>query len=72
MVKLDREYLSEEEKRLADDRNRKKYWKKWGSYLAERQWATGELIQLGIQNSNVISTRGLLVSYTLDETSGIC
>ncbi|KAK4228465.1 Six-hairpin glycosidase-like protein [Podospora fimiseda] len=34
------EYLTEEEKRLKEDRQRKKYWKKWGSYLAERQWAT--------------------------------
>lgn len=37
------EYLTEEEKRLKEDRDRKKYWKKWGSYLAERQWATGML-----------------------------
>lgn len=36
------EYLTEEEKRLKEDRQRKKYWKKWGSYLAERQWATGK------------------------------
>lgn len=35
------EVLSEEEKRLKEDRDRKKYWKRWGSYLAERQWATG-------------------------------
>lgn len=35
------EYLTEEEKRLKEDRDRTKYWKKWGSYLAERQWATG-------------------------------
>lgn len=34
------EYLCEEEKRLKDDRQRKKYWKKWGSYVSERQWAT--------------------------------
>ena len=34
------EYLCEEEKRLKEDRERKKYWKKWGSYLSERQWAT--------------------------------
>ncbi|KLU81536.1 hypothetical protein MAPG_00622 [Magnaporthiopsis poae ATCC 64411] len=34
------EFLSEEEKRLKEDRNRTKYWKKWGSYVAERQWAT--------------------------------
>jgi hypothetical protein len=35
------EYLTEEEKRLKEDRDRKKYWKKWGPYVAERQWATG-------------------------------
>jgi hypothetical protein len=41
MVIVDKhEYLSEEEKRLKDDRERKKYWKKWGCYVAERQWAT--------------------------------
>ena len=34
------EYLCEEEKRLRDDRKRTTYWKKWGSYVAERQWAT--------------------------------
>ncbi|KAJ8118042.1 hypothetical protein ONZ43_g4073 [Nemania bipapillata] len=34
------EYLTEEEKRLEDDRNRIKYWKQWGPYVAERQWAT--------------------------------
>lgn len=35
------EYLCEEEKRLKQDRERTAYWKKWGTYLAERQWATG-------------------------------
>ncbi|ORY64370.1 Six-hairpin glycosidase-like protein [Pseudomassariella vexata] len=34
------EYLTEEEKRLKQDRDRVKYWKKWGPYVAERQWAT--------------------------------
>ncbi|CCF47834.1 hypothetical protein CH063_16058 [Colletotrichum higginsianum] len=34
------EYLTEEEKRLREDRKREKYWKKWGPYVAERQWAT--------------------------------
>ncbi|KAL0940739.1 cytoplasm protein [Colletotrichum truncatum] len=34
------EYLTEEEKRLKEDRKREKYWKKWGPYVAERQWAT--------------------------------
>ncbi|RKF79101.1 Uncharacterized protein GcC1_049001 [Golovinomyces cichoracearum] len=42
MVKIDHvhEYLTEEEKRLQEDRNRVKYWKKWGPYVSERQWAT--------------------------------
>ena len=35
------EYLCEEEKRLREDRERSKYWKKFGPYVAERQWATG-------------------------------
>lgn len=35
------EYLTVEEKRLKEDRNREKYWKKWGPYVSERQWATG-------------------------------
>ena len=37
------EYLCEEEKRLKQDRERTAYWKRWGSYVAERQWATGKL-----------------------------
>lgn len=42
MVQIDhQEYLSLEEKRLKEDRDRTKYWKKWGPYVAERQWATG-------------------------------
>lgn len=40
------EYLTEEEKRLKEDRNRTKYWKKWGPYVAERQWATGKSLYL--------------------------
>ncbi|RMZ90983.1 hypothetical protein DV736_g1759, partial [Chaetothyriales sp. CBS 134916] len=41
MVVVDHhEYLCEEEKRLQEDRERVKYWKKWGPYVAERQWAT--------------------------------
>lgn len=41
MVVVDHhEYLCEEEKRLKEDRERTKYWKKWGCYTAERQWAT--------------------------------
>ena len=34
MVVTDRyEYLCEEEKRLKEDRERKKYWKQFGSYV---------------------------------------
>ena len=45
MVRIEHhEYLTEEEKRLKEDRERTKYWKKWGPYVAERQWATGIMI----------------------------
>ncbi len=37
------EFLTEEERRLKEDRERTKYWKKWGPYVAERQWATGNI-----------------------------
>jgi hypothetical protein len=39
-----REYLTEEEKRVKEDNQRIKYWKKWGPYVAERQWATSKPI----------------------------
>lgn len=39
----DPEYMTEEEKRLKEDKERTRYWKKWGPYVAERQWATGKL-----------------------------
>ncbi|HLO47403.1 MAG TPA: glucosidase [Kamptonema sp.] len=29
-----------EGKRLAEDREKKQYWKRWGSYLSDRQWGT--------------------------------
>ena len=29
-----------EGKRLGEDREKKKYWKRWGSYLSDRQWGT--------------------------------
>jgi hypothetical protein len=32
--------LSKEDQRLDEDRTRKKYWKRWGPYLSERQWGT--------------------------------
>ncbi|KAI5480730.1 hypothetical protein MNV49_007657 [Pseudohyphozyma bogoriensis] len=36
----DEEWLSIEEKRLAEDGRKEKHWKRWGPYLSERQWAT--------------------------------
>ncbi|MCP4401207.1 MAG: glucosidase [bacterium] len=32
--------MTREEQRLADERNRKTYWRRWGCYLSERQWGT--------------------------------
>ena len=32
--------LTVEDRRLEEDRLRTKYWKRWGSYLSERQWGT--------------------------------
>jgi len=32
--------MTAEEQRLADDRDRTAYWKRWGPYLSERQWGT--------------------------------
>ena len=32
--------LTAEEARLAESRDRKKHWKRWGPYLSERQWGT--------------------------------
>ncbi|QIW97754.1 hypothetical protein AMS68_003272 [Peltaster fructicola] len=41
MVLIDKQDVqSVEEQRLREDRERTKYWKKWGPYVAERQWAT--------------------------------
>src|SRR5579884_885483 len=31
---------STEDQRLEENRTRKKYWKRWGPYLSERQWGT--------------------------------
>ncbi len=33
-------HLTAEEKRLAEDRQRQDYWRRWGPYLSERQWGT--------------------------------
>lgn len=32
--------MTAEERRLEEDRTRKAYWRRWGPYLAERQWGT--------------------------------
>ncbi len=32
--------MNHEQRRLADDRDKKVAWKKWGPYLSERQWGT--------------------------------
>jgi hypothetical protein len=32
--------LTTEDKRLEESKARKKYWKRWGPYLSERQWGT--------------------------------
>jgi hypothetical protein len=32
--------MTREEKRLEETRTRKKYWKRWGPYLSEREWGT--------------------------------
>lgn len=53
MVYIDNtEVLCEEEKRLQEDRERTKYWKKWGSYVSERQWATGKLTRIRLNASS--------------------
>jgi mannosylglycerate hydrolase MGH1-like protein/glycosyl hydrolase family 63 len=36
----ERDALNAEDIRLAEDAQRKKNWKRWGPYLAERQWGT--------------------------------
>ena len=32
--------MNEEQRRLIEDRDKKKYWRKFGPYLSERQWGT--------------------------------
>lgn len=59
MVRIDQvDLLSEEEKRLKEDREKTKYWKKWGPYVAERQWANGiyptSLVVLGPAIDNIV------------------
>ena len=35
-----RRNVTQEERRLQEDRARKANWKRWGPYLSERQWGT--------------------------------
>jgi hypothetical protein len=35
-----KQHLTAEEKRLKEDKNKTKYWKRWGPYLSERQWVS--------------------------------
>lgn len=53
------EYLTEEERRLKEDRERTKYWKKWGPYVAERQWATGTAAPVRTQAKEMAMLIGL-------------
>jgi hypothetical protein len=48
----DFEYITEEEKRLEQDRDRTLYWKQWGPYVAERQWATGNKLVGALRRLN--------------------
>ncbi|GAB4186395.1 MAG: glucosidase [Simkaniaceae bacterium] len=32
--------MNAERKRLEEDKNKEKYWRRWGPYLSERQWGT--------------------------------
>lgn len=49
MVLIDKHpYESQEEQRLKEDQDRTRYWKHWGPYVAERQWATGESLSLDL------------------------
>ena len=62
MVVTDRyEYLCEEEKRLKEDRERKKYWKQFGSYvhIPMNPYKALRLITFRFLNDN-----GLLVGIT--------
>lgn len=31
-----------EERRLDEDARKERYWRRWGCYLSERQWVSGE------------------------------
>lgn len=55
------ETLTREELRLREDRERKKYWKRWGPYVAERQWGTGACFPAGGFGSSTTLILGVSV-----------
>jgi hypothetical protein len=75
MVILDgHEHLSEEEKRIKEDNERIKYWKKWGPYVAERQWATSMPMNILMTSEFThikTSKGGLLVCFIYDRVETI-
>jgi hypothetical protein len=34
---------SAEERRLEEDANKERYWRRWGCYLSERQWVSARV-----------------------------
>lgn len=34
---------SAEERRLEEDANKERYWRRWGCYLSERQWVSTQV-----------------------------
>lgn len=72
MVLIDKhEYLTKEEKRLKEDRERTRYWKRWGPYVAERQWATGEIFPFFFFFSGsflkILASANVLFNYPVRE-----
>ena len=66
MVVTDRyEYLCEEEKRLKEDRERKKYWKQFGSYV---RIPMNPCEALGLITFRFLNDNGLLVGITFLRT----
>jgi hypothetical protein len=56
------EYLTEEEKRLKQDRERTAYWKRWGPYVAERQWATGNTVRSFLPCTRLTSSQSAKIT----------
>lgn len=54
--------MTAEEERLAQDRDRTAYWKRWGPYLSERQGSVAKMLILG---SSIFSTHTLNGCSTL-------